>query len=626
LASIFSRFRARRRLKAEVGLWYHPEYVAPLLSRTYRVFGVEPRRGELCLGALAREGLLRDGDVRSVSLATPCDLCRFHSADYLESTTDPEVLGHIFGLEPHRVQVDDLLLMQRRHVGGTIAAASEAAWGRRSIAFNLGGGFHHAGPEQGSGFCVYNDVGVAIAKLREEGYRDPIAIIDLDFHQGDGNSVAFAHDPTVLTYSIHGSVWTHVDAVADVSLLLPSGSGDTAYLGLLDETLPGALAAHRPGLVFYLAGTDVLAGDPLGDFRLSLQGVLDRDRRVVELVRKTGASLIITLAGGYSLGAWRSTRYFLRWILTGQATVRPRPERDLQQHYARIARRLDPAALRKENESSQWALDEREILEGLGPPESRGGLFLDYYTRPGLEYALERYGFLGEIRDRGFTDLEVSVDTRDRSHQVLRIHGTRLGEATGKRYLLVEVVVRRRSLPAPQGVTPNHDLELLSVEWLLLQNPTLDFTVGRPRLPGQEHPGLGLAHEAQEMLVRVCHRLKLDGLIHCPAHYHMARVGVPRFCFFDPEKQGRFLAIQEVLSGHDLVMATVAVDAGALRKGDGSVLAWDPAEFVLPVSDRLRSYFDSTAYREACEAARRRLLDEGPHLDLGPRREAGNSA
>jgi acetoin utilization deacetylase AcuC-like enzyme len=587
---------------------------------------VEPRRSELTLGSLAREGLLRDGDVRHVPLATPCDLCRFHSADYLESTTDPEVLGHIFGLEPHLVQVDDLLLMQRRHVGGTIAAATEAAAGRRAVAFNLGGGFHHAAPEQGSGFCVYNDVGVAIAKLREEGYGEPIAIVDLDFHQGDGNAVAFAHDPTVLTYSIHGSVWTHVDAVADVSLLLPTGSGDAAYLALLEETLPGAIAAHRPGLVFYLAGTDVLADDRLGDFQLTLQGVLDRDRRVVDLVQESGASLVITLAGGYSQDAWRSTRYFLRWLLTGRTTVRLRPERDLQHHYARIARRLDPAALQRERASSEWALDEREILEGLGPPESRGGLFLDYYTLLGLEYAMERYGSLGEIRERGFTDLQVSIETGDRTHQVLRIHGALVGEVPGKRHLLMELVLRRRKLPAPGGIAPDDDLEFLSVEWLLLQNPTIDFTMGRPRLPGQEHPGLGLAQEVQELLVQVCHRLKLDGLIHCPSHYHMARVGVPRFRFFDPEKQERFLAIQEVLSGYDLVVATTAVDEGALRHGDGSALVWDPAEFVLPVSDRLRDYFDSASYREGCEAARRRLHDGGLHVELRRRPEASGAA
>lgn len=605
MASFFERWRARRRLRGEVALWYHSQYAPRLLARTYRVSGVEARRSELVLGALEAEGLVRAGDVREPPLATMDDLLAFHPAEYLARSAEPETLARIFGLEVELVEVDELLLAQRRAVGGTLAAARAAAAGQVRVAVNLGGGFHHAEPEQGSGFCVYNDVGIAIARLRAGGFAEPILIVDLDYHQGNGNTVAFLRDPTVFTYSLHGSVWTHALGVADLGRTLPSGTDDETYLAALEETLPPVFDRHRPALVFFLAGNDVLAGDRLGDFRVTPAGVLRRDRRVADLCEDAGAALVVTLGGGYGTDAWRCTANFVRWLLTGAAYPgRPIPP-GVDRRYDRVAARLDPMALQHAGED--LGLREEDVLEDLQPGSlQRGRLLLDYYTPLGVEYALEHYGFLAEIRELGFEDARVEVDPTDRSRQVIRIHARK----DGKEHLLVELVLRLRDLRGPFGPS----LRMLGVEWLLLQNPTAEFTLDRPRLPGQEHPGLGLAEEVLEMLVQVCRRLDLAGLVHRPAHYHVAYVGAATFRFLDPEVQGRFEAMREVLRDCDLPTASLWLDEGALRLGDGRPVAWETADYARPVGEALVRYFESPAYREAVAAARARLIAEGLHL------------
>ncbi|TFH29608.1 MAG: histone deacetylase, partial [Myxococcales bacterium] len=210
MATWLQRQKAQRRLRDQVGLWYHPQYKAEALVESARVPGIEVARGEKILGSLSAEGLLRPKRVRPAPLIALADLARAHADSYLEKTARPEYLGRIFGLEAHDIDVDSLLIAQRRQVGGTVEAARWALEDSRRIGFNIGGGFHHAEPEAGAGFCVYNDVAVAIAALRADGFDAPVAIIDLDYHQGNGNIVAFEADDSVLTYSIHGSVWSHV--------------------------------------------------------------------------------------------------------------------------------------------------------------------------------------------------------------------------------------------------------------------------------------------------------------------------------------------------------------------------------------------------------------------------------
>lgn len=597
LRSWWSRLKARQRL-GRVGIWYHPGYAPLSLMRTARAAHVFVRRGELVLGEMARRKLLRPADVRPAPAARTADLELVHPRHYLERLQDPEVLSGIFAMQPGEIDVEEILTSQRLQVGGTIEAARAVVTGERAVALNLGGGLHHAGPERGAGFCAYNDIAVAIARVRAEGLTEPIAIVDLDYHQGDGNLAIFAEDDSVLTFSIHGSVWSHLHAENDVGILLDAGTDDSAYWEALSEELPEALEAHDPGLVFLIAGNDVLAGDDLGDFELTPSGVLARDRLVVSLCADRGTPLVIVLGGGYSVQAWQTSASLLLWLLTGLEEVPASPEAQLRAHFEQIARRLDPVAL-EGRAASDFSFTEEELLEGLVPGKPARRL-LGHFTVGGVRYLFQQFGILRALGRRGFVDLHVSVDPSDPHEQRVRVHGTKGRE----RYLLIELVVRRLQR---QG------FELLSIEWLRLQDPTTSFSLARPQLPGQDHPGLGLSAPMLEMLVQVTERIGLDGLLQHPSAYHIA-VGSRGWQFLDPEVEGRNRALQAVLEERDILEATQLVTEGRLVTADGTPVPWEPTDLVLPVTPRMKAALEDPDYRARAEAERARLAAAGLHV------------
>ncbi len=599
-----ARRRARARLTRRLAILYHPRYVAPYLAGTARVARLDLTRGERILGALAEERLVAQRDIRAPSPVSLRALRRVHSEDYLERVGHEAELAHVFGLDPRDLEVDEVLEAQRLAVGGTEEAASWAVAGEGREAFNLGGGFHHAEPEIGMGFCLFNDVAVAVRSLRHRGFDSPIAIVDLDVHQGNGNLVTFAEDPSVLTLSMHGSRWVEVNAKADLEISLPSGTEDRTYLEALEYRLLVPLRQLAPRLVFYVAGNDVLQGDDLGSFALSPEGVFKRDRRVVETVRELGASLVITLAGGYSDQAWMSSHHLLRWMLTDLEDAPSIPEAsDLRRDFARIARSLDRQDLQGEHpsEDDPWQLTEADLLGDLvGAPPARR--ILGFYSVHGIELALERYGLLDGMRARGFDDLDVSVDPSDPARQRITVRGRK---EPGPARLLMDLVLSRRKRPTSNGSNGARPLELLSIEWLQLQDPSASFSLRQPPLPRQEHPGLGMVREVMEMLVQSCLRLGLDGIVIHPSAFHVAALAAGHGSFLDPRLQGRFEAARAALSAVELGEASRIVEEGRLRDVDGEVLRWAPDDFVIPVSERLQRWFEHPAYREQVEVSRR---------------------
>ncbi|HEV7552577.1 MAG TPA: histone deacetylase [Candidatus Angelobacter sp.] len=183
-------------------------------------------------------------------------------------------------------------------VGGTVSASLEAlqhGWGA-----TLGGGTHHAFRSEGAGFCVFNDIAVAIQFLRKQGLIRRAAVIDLDVHQGDGTAEIFQDDPDVFTLSIHGqSNFPFRKKRSRLDVPLPDGVEDAAYLRHLDEVLPAAFA-FKPEIVFYQSGVDPLASDVLGRLLLSHAGLIARDRRVFSAALSFGAPFVLTSGGGYS--------------------------------------------------------------------------------------------------------------------------------------------------------------------------------------------------------------------------------------------------------------------------------------------------------------------------------------
>ena len=191
-------------------------------------------------------------------------------------------------------------LVERSHraVGGTCEAARAAL--DEGVAMNLAGGTHHAFPDHGEGFCVFNDVAVAIRLLQQEGRVQRAAVVDLDVHQGNGTHAIFAGDASVFTFSMHGGRnYPFRKVPGDLDVELEDGTGDQDYLARLAGALPGVLARSAPDLVVYLAGADPHEGDRLGRLCLSFDGLARRDAMVLEACREVGIPVCITIAGGY---------------------------------------------------------------------------------------------------------------------------------------------------------------------------------------------------------------------------------------------------------------------------------------------------------------------------------------
>lgn len=225
------------------------------------------------------------------------DLLRVHTPEYVERFTSggltaPEVRRLGFPWSPALVE------RSYRATGGTCEAAGHAL--DFGIGMNLAGGTHHAFPDHGEGFCVFNDVAVAIRALQHRGRIERAAVVDLDVHQGNGTNAIFAGDASVFTFSMHGGRNYPFRKVAgDLDVELGDGAGDLEYLERLAAALPGVIARAHPDLVMYLAGADAHEHDALGRLSLTQQGLARRDVLVLQHCREVGIPVAIVIAGGY---------------------------------------------------------------------------------------------------------------------------------------------------------------------------------------------------------------------------------------------------------------------------------------------------------------------------------------
>jgi len=187
----------------------------------------------------------------------------------------------------------------RLGVGGTLLAARIAL--RSGLAANVGGGFHHAYPDRGEGFCLLNDVPVAARALRAEGLFSRALVVDLDVHQGNGTAVMCRRDPFTFTLSVHQERNYPAKEVSDLDIGLPDGTGDEDYLDAVEGALERVERSFTPEIVFYLAGADPYREDRLGGLDLTKTGLAARDRLVFDWTERIGAALTALLAGGYAL-------------------------------------------------------------------------------------------------------------------------------------------------------------------------------------------------------------------------------------------------------------------------------------------------------------------------------------
>ena len=236
--------------------------------------------------------------------ASDGELALAHTPAYIravvEGTLAPDIQREI-GFPWSQAMVE----RSRRSAGATIMAARAALMGGEGVSANLAGGTHHADADRGGGFCVFNDAAVAARLMQAEWFRQhkrvlPVAVIDLDVHQGNGTAKIFARDDSVFTLSLHGAQnFPFRKASSDLDVALPDDCGDAAYLEALEQALHTLESRFEPGLVIYLAGADPHEGDRLGRLRLSFDGLEARDRRVFDWVWQKRIPLAFAMAGGY---------------------------------------------------------------------------------------------------------------------------------------------------------------------------------------------------------------------------------------------------------------------------------------------------------------------------------------
>lgn len=226
------------------------------------------------------------------------DLLRVHETAYVQRV----MTGALEAAEQRRIGFpwsEAMVARSRRSVGGTLAAARDAL--ADGCAVNLAGGTHHAHAAAGRGYCVFNDVVVAIRTLRAAGVLQRALVVDLDVHHGDGTAALCAGDADTFTLSLHSAKnYPAVKPAGDLDRALPDGTGDGDYLRYLDEALETACSRFTPDIVFYLAGADPYRHDRLGRLALSRRGLAARDRRVFDCCERQGWPVAVVMAGGYA--------------------------------------------------------------------------------------------------------------------------------------------------------------------------------------------------------------------------------------------------------------------------------------------------------------------------------------
>lgn len=231
----------------------------------------------------------------------PCsweDLALVHTREYLDKVRH----GLLSEDEMQTLElpwIPELADGFRLMAGGTCQATDLAL--DAGVAVHLGGGLHHAFPDHGEGFCLFNDVAVAIRRLQRDGRVRQAAVVDCDVHHGNGTAFIFAADPWVFTFSIHQQLnYPAWKPASDLDVGLADGAADDEYLARLAEALPKVIKSG-PELIVYLAGSDPFREDRLGGLTLTLEGLRRRDRLVLDAAAAAGIPVAIVLAGGYAL-------------------------------------------------------------------------------------------------------------------------------------------------------------------------------------------------------------------------------------------------------------------------------------------------------------------------------------
>ena len=189
----------------------------------------------------------------------------------------------------------------------------------QGVGFNIGGGFHHAFPGHGEGFCAIHDVAVAVRKLQQSGAIERAMVVDCDVHHGNGTAGIFSHDPTVFTLSIHQfDNYPEVKPPSTVDIHLADGVEDAEYLSKLRQPYETGLQDFRPQILMYVAGADPYRQDQLGGLSLTIEGLKARDQMVIGAALRLGVPVVVTLAGGYAVNVEDTVRIHVNTALAAR--------------------------------------------------------------------------------------------------------------------------------------------------------------------------------------------------------------------------------------------------------------------------------------------------------------------
>lgn len=272
---------------------YSDEYVVDLGTHVFRTDKYRKLKERIL-----KEKLFKEVEFIEPIPATDEELSLAHSVEWIEKLkTGTLSLSELYRLElPYS---NELWKMAVLSVGGTILTCKLAV--KEKISFHIGGGFHHAYPEHGEGFCALNDIAVGIRVCIKEKLIEKAMVVDCDLHQGNGTAKIFENDPSVFTFSIHQEDnYPIPKEKSSLDIGLYSGAEDEEYLDSLKKNFPELYMKFSPNLVVYVAGADPYKYDQLGGLRLTKEGLRERDRIVIEGASTLSIPVAIVLAGGYA--------------------------------------------------------------------------------------------------------------------------------------------------------------------------------------------------------------------------------------------------------------------------------------------------------------------------------------
>jgi acetoin utilization deacetylase AcuC-like enzyme len=292
-------------------LIYHDRYDLNLGAHVFPSQKYRLVRDELLAQKIATEA-----DIIAPEPASDDDVLRVHSREYVHKLkTGTLTIAEKLRMEiPYSKELMDACWLA---AGGSILAGRRALDDRWAV--SLGGGFHHAYPDHGEGFCVLHDVAIAIRRLQIDRAINSAMVIDADVHQGNGTAAIFAADPTVFTLSIHQeNNYPMPKPRSDQDIGLEDGTRDAEYLDALEEGLIHSLKTMTPDLIFYVGGADPYREDQLGGLALTIEGLQKRDRLVFEHARKRGIPVASTMAGGYARRVADTVRIHVNTIVAAR--------------------------------------------------------------------------------------------------------------------------------------------------------------------------------------------------------------------------------------------------------------------------------------------------------------------